>query len=130
MAKQTKTYPPGPVSTVGTHLLAEMWDAPADFLNDADALKAVLCEAVEAGGATLIDACVHRFVPHGVTGTATLAESHIAIHTWPEANYAAVDVFMCGRGDARRALAYLREKIGPERVEVMELRRGVPSEDA
>jgi len=130
MAKQNTTYPPGPVTTVGTHLLAEMWDAPADFLNDAEGLESLLGEAVAAGGATLIDVCVHKFAPHGVTGTATLAESHICIHTWPEASYAAVDVFMCGQGDARRALEYLRERLSPRRVDVVELQRGVPASES
>ena len=128
MAKQKAKYPPGPVSTVGVHVLAEMWGASADLLNDARRVESILGEAVTAGGATLINICVHQFAPHGVTGTATLAESHICIHTWPESNYAAVDVFMCGRGDAHRALEYLREKLRPGRVEIVELKRGVPGE--
>ncbi len=130
MAKQNTAYPPGPVSTVGVHVLAEMWGAPADFLNDAERIEALLGEAVTAGGATLINLCVHQFAPHGVTGTATLAESHICIHTWPESNYAAVDVFMCGRGDAQRALDYLRKRLEPACVEVVELKRGMPGEES
>ena len=130
MAKQKMKYPPGPVSTLGVHVLAEMWDVPADLLNDANRIEGILREAVDAGGATLIDTCVHQFAPHGVTGTATLAESHLCIHTWPESSYAAVDVFMCGRGDAHVALAYLRDELRPGRVETVELKRGVPGEGA
>jgi S-adenosylmethionine decarboxylase len=112
------------------HVLAEMWGVPADLLNDAEQIERLLGEAVEVGGATLIDMCVHQFAPHGVTGTATLAESHICIHTWPESSYAAVDVFMCGRGDAHKALEYLRERLQPGRVEFVELKRGVPAEES
>ena len=130
MAKQNVKSPPGPVSTVGTHLLAEMWGAPPDLLNDAKTLEDLLGEAVEAGGATLINICVHQFAPHGVTGTATLAVSHICIHTWPECSYAAVDVFMCGKGNARDALEFLREKLDPERTEIVELKRGVAAENS
>jgi S-adenosylmethionine decarboxylase len=128
MAKQMMKYPPGPVSTLGVHVLAEMWGASADLLNDAERIEEILGKAVIAGEATLINICVHQFAPHGVTGTVTLAESHICIHTWPEANYAAIDVFMCGRGDAHKALDYLKQVFSPGRVEIVELKRGVSPE--
>jgi S-adenosylmethionine decarboxylase proenzyme len=79
-----------PVQPVGVHLVVDAWQSPATLLNNPQRIKRALTDAVEAGGATLIDLCVHQFSPYGVTGTATLAESHIAIHTWPEYGYFAV----------------------------------------
>ena len=64
---------------VGTHLVVDAWDAPEDLLNDPEGIRRAIIDAIEAGEATLIDLCVHQFSPHGVTATATLAESHIAI---------------------------------------------------
>ena len=53
-----------------------------------------------------------------------LAESHISIHTWPEAGYAALDVFMCGSADPDLCIPVLREAFSAKRVEVNELLRG------
>jgi S-adenosylmethionine decarboxylase len=55
---------------------------------------------------------------------AVLAESHISIHTWPEAGYAALDVFMCGKADPDKCVPVLREAFGARRVAVSELVRG------
>lgn len=53
--------------------------------------------AAEAGGASVLQAHFHPFGSgKGVTGVVLLAESHITVHTWPEHDYAAFDVFMCG----------------------------------
>jgi S-adenosylmethionine decarboxylase len=59
-----------------------------------------------------------------VSGVAVLAESHISIHTWPDAGYAALDVFMCGKADPDACVPVLREAFQAERVEVSEILRG------
>ena len=81
------------MNKVGTHLVVDAWEAPADLLNSPERIRQGLLDAISAGKATLIDMCVHQFSPHGVTATVTLAESHIAIHTWPEHGYFAADLF-------------------------------------
>ena len=60
----------------------------------------------------------------GATHLALLAESHIAIHTWPETGFIAVDIFMCGEADAKAAVAIAVEVLRPERADIMTLRRG------
>ena len=62
------------MENMGTHLVVDAWQAPAELLNDPEAIREALIEAIAAGKATLIDLCVHQFSPHGVTATATLAE--------------------------------------------------------
>ena len=75
--------------------------------------------------ATLLHIHLHHFTPNGgVSGVAVLAESHISIHTWPEKNYAALDVFMCGDSEPYRAIDVLKKAFGPSNVEVGEHRRG------
>ncbi len=50
--------------------------------------------ALEAGGAEVREYVFHKFSPHGVSGVVVISESHLAIHTWPELGYAAVDVLL------------------------------------
>lgn len=109
---------------LGTHLIIDAWQSPRDLLSDADRIRQALGEAIVAGGATLIDLCVHEFSPHGVTAIALLAESHIAIHTWPEFNYFAADLFFCGRGTPQRALEAITEALQAKVVNVREFERG------
>ncbi len=118
------------MNSMGTHLIADAWQVPPELLNDPAHIEKVLSRAVEVGGATLINLCVHQFSPHGVTATATLAESHIAIHTWPEHGYFAVDLFFCGAGDPRAALATVLEgmRAGAHRSTLLE--RGFPESGA
>jgi S-adenosylmethionine decarboxylase len=79
---------------------------------------------VDAAQATLLHIHLHHFQPNGVSGVAVLAESHISIHTWPDAAYAALDIFMCGKASPDACIPVLRKAFRPKRVEVNELLRG------
>ncbi len=110
------------VRCAGAHLIVDLYDARR--LDDVDHIEATLRRCVEASGATLLHIHLHRFQPNGVSGVAVLAESHISIHTWPEAGYAALDVFMCGAADPDKCIPILREAFAARRVAVSELLRG------
>ena len=114
---------------VGTHLVVEAWQSPEDILNDPEQIRSALVEAVFAGGATLLNLCVHQFSPHGVTATATLSESHIAIHTWPEYGYFAADLFFCGKGNPHQAMKVLQSVLGAKQVRMQEIDRGLPTSE-
>jgi S-adenosylmethionine decarboxylase len=114
------------MNKVGTHLVVDAWEAPAEFLNDPERIRRALIEAIAAGEATLIDMCVHQFSPHGVTATATLAESHIAIHTWPEHGYFAADLFFCGKGQPKVAIEVLKNALQAQKLTMHEIDRGFP----
>ena len=108
----------------GTHLLLEFWGAK--HLDDIKYIEGALARAVEACGATLLEMMVHRFSPSGgVSGIAVIKESHISIHTWPEFEYAALDVFTCGTVDPHMAVPVLREAFAPDRIQLTEQRRGM-----
>jgi S-adenosylmethionine decarboxylase len=81
---------------VGRHVIAELLGGNPNLLNDERYIRAILKEAAERAGGTVLDVTSHKFTPQGVTALALLSESHISIHTWPENSYAAVDVFTCG----------------------------------
>ena len=109
---------------MGTHLVVDAWQAPAELLNDPEAIRKALIEAIAIGKLSLIDLCVHQFSPHGVTATATLAESHIAIHTWPEHGYFAADLFFCGAGRPEKAMKVLQTELKARQIRIQELKRG------
>ena len=81
---------------LGRHLLLELKNCNKEVLNDLDFLRDCLHRAALQCGATIVGESFHQFSPRGVSGIINIAESHIAIHTWPEYSYAAVDVFTCG----------------------------------
>lgn len=110
---------------VGKHLILDAWKVSSDRLNDPELLRRALKKAVDDCGATLINLCVHQFSPYGVTATATLAESHMAVHTWPEHGYLGADLFFCGEGKPETALDTLVEIYEPRDVKVRRLNRGV-----
>ena len=111
---------------LGRHLILELWGG-RNF-NSAATVEGALRDAAAACAATLKDIQVYYYNPEGVTGVAVLAESHITIHTWPEYNYAAVDVFVCGDdADPRVAIPVFRDHFEAERVQVMEVVRGIAS---
>jgi len=78
----------------GQHLIVDIYQA--ENINDINVIKNAIHEMIHELNATLLSENYHYFEPHGVTGVACLAESHISCHTWPEDNYAAFDVFVCG----------------------------------
>ena len=107
----------------GTHLLLDLWDA--NHLDDIDRIEKAMRDCVEACGATLLHIHLHHFTPSGgVSGVAVLAESHISVHTWPERDYAAFDVFMCGDAQPENAITVLKRAFFPRRLEVSEELRG------
>ena len=88
-----------PISTaLGRQLLVDLYGCDRDQLDDETYVRQSLLAAAEHAGATVIDALFHSFSPCGVTGTVSIQESHLSIHTWPEHLYAAVDIFTCGSG--------------------------------
>ena len=108
----------------GTHLIIDLWGARR--LDDIAFIETTLRQAVQLSGATLLHIHLHHFTPNaGVSGVAVLAESHISIHTWPERQYAALDVFMCGDADPYRAIAVLRDAFEPRAVQINDHKRGI-----
>ena len=110
------------VRCAGVHLIVDL--RGAERLDDIDHIEATLRRCVAAARATLLHIHLHHFQPSGVSGVAVLAESHISIHTWPEAGYAALDVFMCGSANPDACIPVLREAFSANRVGVNELLRG------
>jgi S-adenosylmethionine decarboxylase len=114
----------------GIHLLGEWYGCPAnEKLTQADALRALCRRVVEDAGLTIVGDRFHQFEPQGVTGTVLLAESHLAIHTWPESGFVTLDVYVCNyttdnTDKAKRVFDALERALRPARKRVQAIRRG------
>jgi len=107
----------------GLHLLVDFWECR--HLQDMAVIEKAMRDAAAVCGATVLEIKLHSFGESaGITGVAILAESHMSIHTWPEINYIAIDIFMCGRCDPHRAVDVLKTVFKPGRVKIGEHRRG------
>ena len=111
------------IEFAGTHLLLDLWGAK--YLDNIEHVENAMRECVDACGATLLHIHLHHFSPNGgISGVAILAESHISVHTWPERDYAAFDVFMCGDAQPENSIAILKRAFFPQRMKVYEELRG------
>ncbi|MBL8566024.1 MAG: adenosylmethionine decarboxylase [Hyphomicrobiaceae bacterium] len=111
------------VKFAGTHLIVDLFGAKR--LDDIKHIERTLKRCVDAAGATLLHVHLHHFTPNGgVSGVAVLSESHISIHSWPEADYAALDIFMCGEAKPHLAIDVLRKDFDADNVVVKEHLRG------
>ncbi len=111
---------------LGLHILMELSDCSQEKLNDLTGLELTLNKAAEISGATIIKSVFHQFSPQGVTGVVVVAESHLAIHTWPEFGYAAIDFFTCNHNmDYEKAYHYLVQELSSKEHSYQTVKRGM-----
>lgn len=114
------------MEALGRQILVEYYDCDQSRINDVSYIENSLIQATKASGATIISHNFHKFSPYGVSGVVVIAESHVAIHTWPEYNYAAVDIFTCGDTiDPWVIQEHLKEYFDSGNVSSMEMKRGM-----
>jgi S-adenosylmethionine decarboxylase proenzyme len=114
------------MQALGRQILIELYQCDPEVLNSEERIRDILVEATRRSGATIVSHTFHTFSPHGVSGVVVIAESHVAIHTWPEYGYAAVDVFTCGeRIDPWTIAEYLQQELHARSSSCMELKRGL-----
>ena len=110
---------------LGKHILAELWDCDAEILSDLKTVENLMLEAAKKANVTIVEKCFHQFSPYGVSGVVVIAESHLAIHTWPEYKYAAVDFFTCNKNCSTEiAVDFLKEAFNSKKSSVQIIKRG------
>lgn len=113
------------MKSLGQQLIVELYGCDRTLLDDPRCLEQILTEAIRRSGGTIIKPCFHQFSPHGVTGVIVIAESHVAVHTWPEFGYCALDVFTCGtQVNTERIFEHVRLELQAQETSVMEVKRG------
>ncbi len=114
------------MSALGRHILAEFYGCPSDDLCNLNLIKQHMVEAAIEAGAEVRETVFHQFCPQGISGVVVISESHLAIHTWPEYGYAAVDVFTCGQTvDPWVSCNYLKKAFSARNMSAREIKRGI-----
>ena len=123
----------------GLHLTADLHGCAAGqpAMTDVDALRTLCQREVAAAGLRAVNQLFHRFEPAGsgpagITGVVLLAESHLALHTWPELGAVTLDVYVCNfsadHGAAAEALMKaLIAAFAPRQAQRARLARGTPA---
>ncbi len=114
----------GIIKYAGIHLIVELWN-PKN-ITSIEKVKKIFQDAIKACDATLLNIDLHEFSPYGgVSGVGILQESHISIHSWPEYNYAALDIFVCGTVDPYKAIPVIKEGFETNQLQITEVKRGI-----
>ena len=106
-------------------VLIDLYECERERLTDADRIREGMLEAARILGAEVIGYAFHTFEPWGVSGTVTIAESHLAIHTWPEYDFAAITFETCGTLMSHRAAyQHLVRFFGSKNPRIVHQKRG------
>ncbi len=117
------------VPSLGSHLLIELFGCESGFLQYEETVGQIMNQAAVESKATVVAQSFHEFKPFGVSGAVIIQESHYTIHTWPEHQYAAVDLFYCGGTvEVTKAVQVLQQRFQPDRIKFLIVRRGLQSE--
>jgi S-adenosylmethionine decarboxylase len=112
--------------TRGQHVIADLWGVEPELLNDAEALMALMNDAVALAGATVLKYQEHSFEPQGVTALLLLSESHMSVHTYPERGFVAFDCYTCGNHvDPQIAIDHVIKHLEPVHIQRGAMERGV-----
>ena len=115
------------MKALGRHIVAELSHCDSAVLTDLERVQAAMVQAALVARAEIRELAFHRFYPTGVSGVVVLAESHLAIHTWPDLGYAAIDVYTCGdTAQPWKACRYLAEQFNCGSIHTTVMERGIP----
>ncbi|WP_299885618.1 adenosylmethionine decarboxylase [uncultured Lacinutrix sp.] len=112
-------------SSLGHQTTIDYYDCDPTIINTADSIKKILEKAANIMNLTIVNTTIHEFSPIGVSGVIVIKESHIAIHTWPEHKYVALDFFTCNHSsDLKEGILWIKEQFKAERIEKNTSHRG------
>lgn len=118
--------PDFPTQGLGHQFIGDFYQCTAN-LDDPAFIKNLALEAARLGKATVLEEITHQFSPHGLSCVLVIAESHLAIHTWPEHCYVAIDLFTCDLSvNGKAILAYFEAGLQSARSQLQRMERGVP----
>jgi len=80
---------------MASQLMVDLYGCDGETLNSLERLREIARQAIQDIHSEIVEECVHEFEPYGITYIAVITTSHFSIHTWPENDYAAVDIFSC-----------------------------------
>ncbi|MDE7112805.1 MAG: adenosylmethionine decarboxylase [Acetatifactor sp.] len=105
-------------------IIADLYDC-SEIIDDTEAVREAACKAIEYVGAHIVEECIHKFEPIGITYFAIISTSHFSIHTWPEYQYAAIDIFSCKDEVADGIAQVLKDLFGSGRIRIQTIQRDI-----
>jgi S-adenosylmethionine decarboxylase len=118
------------VKAFGKHYIAELSNCSNPVLHDIDLIREIITNAAVEANAEVREVALHRFSPQGISGVVVIAESHLSIHTWPEYDYAAIDIYTCGdHTDPEKACHYIADKLDAHDLKITIIKRGIEKAD-
>ena len=110
---------------IGKHIMVDMYGCSARNLENAEFIKEMSLRAIDEATMNLVDFTCHMSQPYGMTALTVTVEGHLAIHTYPQLGYAAIDVFTCcdySRPEA--VVSVLKRCLKPEKTKMTSIKRG------
>ncbi len=109
---------------LGWHWLVDFFQCEK-LPSDPIVLETIMVTAAKMAGATVVQTCFHKFSPHGLSGVVVIAESHLAVHTWPEHDAMCLDLFSCSdKIKAQLAIDFIASEIQAGKVDSRTVVRG------
>ena len=109
---------------IAEHILLDLYDCDFDLVNSLEFVESTLTKAVKIADCEILNKYFHKFSPQGITGIVCVCESHFSIHTWPERNYAAIDIFCC-KENTEKSIEYLLKSFKSKKVQIKKIKRGI-----
>jgi S-adenosylmethionine decarboxylase len=110
---------------LGKHVIIDAKECNEEYLDNKRKIKKIIKECAQIYNLHIMGFKFHKFKPIGLSGFAILAESHIAIHTWPEYKFVSVDVFTCGNNmNTEKVAKYIVKKLNGKIAQEVKLDRG------
>ncbi len=110
---------------MASQLLVDLYGCNAKLLDNMDKVSTIARKAVHEIGAEIVEECMHKFEPVGITYIAVITTSHFSIHTWPEHGYAAIDIFSCSEEVPEKIASQLADTFGATRRVVRQMERQI-----
>jgi S-adenosylmethionine decarboxylase proenzyme len=116
----------------GMQLLLDLYDCDAATLHDAETVESIFRQAINSAGFQVVNRTMHQFPHQGITLVLILAQSHATLHTWPESNFATVDVYACGASETvkpalEKICEHLVQRFAPLKFSSQFVNRGLDS---
>ena len=115
---------------VAKQLVIDMYGCDQNILNNREQIVLAAHQAIQGIGATIVEECVHAFLPIGITYFAVITSSHLSIHTWPEYGYAAVDIFSCSHDVPDSICEMLKASLHAESTQIRTISRNIGYDQA
>lgn len=109
---------------LGKHIIIDMYNCDIGIINDLDLLQKIIRDTVKCIGSKIVSEGYKVFSPIGISAFAIISESHISIHTWPEYQFAAIDIFSCNKAVTIEICKHIQKALGAERCLTETIDRG------